>query len=69
MCESIGLCAYVVLLPYLRYSKEWVEIRDILFFDMQSSMLANLYEELFPNIASCSVICGSIVRLCYSCKF
>lgn len=33
VCESIGLCASAVLLPYLRCSKEWIELRDIVFFD------------------------------------
>ena len=30
---------------------------------------ANLYVEIFPAIASYSLICGSVVRLCYSRKF
>jgi hypothetical protein len=33
MCVSNGLCACAVLLTYLHYSEEWVEVRDMLFFD------------------------------------
>ena len=33
VCVSNGLFACAVLLTYLHYSEEWVEVRDMLFVD------------------------------------
>lgn len=48
MCVSNGLCASAVLLMYLHYNEEWVEVRHMLFLDQQSFLLVNVYVEIFP---------------------
>jgi len=51
---SSGLCACAVMLPHLRYRKEWIKVRDVLFFNQKFFLLVNVYIEIFPAIESCS---------------